>query len=290
MQSFGDRNPIAVTVFFLTVAGISMFCMNPLLLILSLIGSLLLTLAQTDKKQGISHLYMLALWLGMTFLNPLVSHNGMTVLFVMNNNPVTLEALIYGSAAATMIVSVMYWFRAYAAMMTSDRLLYLFGAVSPKFALILSMSLRYVPLFGTQVRKISQTQKALGLYKENNIIDTCRGGLRIFSVMVTWALENGIVTADSMTARGYGIGRRSRFAIFRFTRQDACLLLLSLLLAGAAAWGLAGVSFTYYPTISLSGDFCRGITGCIAYLVLTLVPLLIEGKETIKWNCLRSKI
>ena len=152
------------------------------------------------------------------------------------------------------------------------------------------MSLRYVPLFGTQVRKVSQAQKALGLYKEDNIVDTCRGGMRIFSVMVTWALENGIVTADSMTARGYGIGKRSQFAIFRFTRQDAVMLCVSLVLAAVSLWGLAAVTVTYYPTVNLSGDITRGTVGYLAYGILTVLPLLIEGKETIKWNCLRSKI
>ena len=29
-------------------------------------------------------------------MNPFVNHNGATVLFIMNDNPITLEALIYG--------------------------------------------------------------------------------------------------------------------------------------------------------------------------------------------------
>ena len=104
-----------------------------------------------------------------------------------------------------MIVSVLYWFRTLTHIMTSDKLLYLFGSVSPKLALILSMTLRYIPLFRSQIRKTQQAQKALGLYKEDSIPDNIRGGIRIFSVMVSWALENGVITADSMTARGYGL-------------------------------------------------------------------------------------
>ena len=42
--------------------------------------------------------------------------------------------------------------------------------------------------------------------------------------LLDFQLENGIITADSMTARGYGIGRRSRFSLFRWRRGDALLL------------------------------------------------------------------
>ena len=185
-----------------------------------------------------SHGYMIALFLVMTLINPLVSHNGATVLFVMNHNPVTLEALIYGAVSATMILSILYWFRSFSHIMTSDKLLYLFGRLSPKLSLVISMSLRYVPLFGQQLRKVSQSQKALGLYKEDNIVDRIRGGIRIFSVMVSWALENGIITADSMTARGYGLGKRSSFSIFTWISHDILLLALSLLLGGISLWGI----------------------------------------------------
>ena len=40
----------------------------------------------------------------MAFANPLLVHNGETVLFFMNDNPVTLEAMIYGGMSSLMIV------------------------------------------------------------------------------------------------------------------------------------------------------------------------------------------
>ena len=204
MRSFENANPLALAVYFLSVSGISMFCMNPLLLFLSLTGAVLYYFVRSGRKRMKSHLWSLGLFLVLVVLNPLVSHNGVTVLFVLNHNPVTLEAAVYGIAAAGMILAVLYWFRSFTEIMTSDKLLYLFGKFSPKLALVLSMGLRYVPLFTRQAQKIGQTQTALGLYKDDNLIDRFRGGMRIFDVLVTWGLENGIITADSMTARGYG--------------------------------------------------------------------------------------
>ena len=290
MRRFGDHNPVAVAVYYLAAAGVCMFTLEPALLVISLVGALVSLGIVGEFTRWKLHLYTLLLFCGMALINPLVSHNGVTVLFVLNHNPVTLEALLYGMAAGGMIVTVMYWFRAFTAVMTSDKLLYIFGGLSPKLALMLSMALRYVPLFAKQVRTVSQSQKALGLYKEDNIIDRMRGGMRVFSVMVTWTLENGIITADSMTARGYGIGKRSRFTIFRWTRQDVLLLLFTLLLAACTLWGIAGRNFAYYPAVTAAPMTGRALCGFIAYGLLTLLPAIITGKEALQWRILRSRI
>lgn len=290
MRMFADYNPIAVAVYFLAVAGIAMFSMDPVILAISLAGALCFYFVRNGRSGARSHLYALALFAGMALINPIVSHNGATVLFVVNHNPITLEAFVYGVAASTMIISTLYWFRSFSQIMTSDRLLYLFGAISPRLALILSMALRYVPLFGVQARRVGQAQKALGLYKEDNIVDRFRSGMRIFSVMVTWALENGIVTADSMTARGYGIGKRSRFSLFRFTLGDGVLLGLALSLAGCALLGLSGRDFEFYPVMKLSPLTARALAGYISYGILAFLPTIINVKEAVRWSCLRSSI
>ena len=290
MRSFGDHHPSAVAVYFLAVAGMAMFCMDPVILALSLLGAVACCLVHGGVRGLHGHLVTLALFAVMALINPLISHNGVTVLFVLNHNPITLEALLYGVAAAAMIVAVLYWFRTFTAIMTSDKLLCLFGALSPGLALVLSMALRYVPLFSRQTRRVSQAQKALGLYRGDSVIDTLRGKLRVFSVMITWALENGITTADSMTARGYGLGRRSRFTVFRWRWGDAALLGVSILLAALTLWGTADRTVTYYPAMTLSPVTLRALTGYVAYGLLACWPLIIQAKEAIRWRCLTSNI
>ncbi|MBE5803446.1 MAG: cobalt transport protein [Clostridiales bacterium] len=286
MRGFADRNPIAVAACLLAPAGVAMFSMDPLLLALALLGGLV-TFLLVGGKGG--HGWTLALFCFMALLNPLTYHNGATVLFVLNGNPITLQALLYGLTAAGMIVAVMYWFRCFSHIMTSDRLMYLLGGLSPRLALLLSMTLRYVPLFGTQAKKIQQSQRALGLYKDDNIVDSFRGGLRVFSVMVTWTLENGIITADSMTARGYGLGRRTHFSLFRFTRQDALLLAAALTLTALTIWGMTGRAVAYYPTFRFDPLTTRAMTGYAAYGLLTLLPAIHIGKEALTWHCFKSR-
>lgn len=290
MQGMEQYNPFVFTAYILMTAGISMFCMNPFILLFSIFGAVLFYLIRNGRKNGKQHGYWLLFFLILAFINPLVSHNGVTVLFVMNQNPVTLEALIYGIVAATMILSVVYWFRSYTEIMTSDRLLYVFGFLSPKLALVLSMSLRYVSLFSEQAKKVNQTQKALGLYKEDNIVDTMKGKLRVFSILLTWALENGIITADSMQARGYGKGKRSRFTKFQMRKQDVVFLLLSVLLFAGCIFGIREVEVQYYPAMRIGKATARAVTGYVAYALLACLPAMIEIKEKIKWKYLESKM
>ncbi len=290
MRRFADHHPAAVAACLLCAAGVCMFMLEPVILALSAVGAVCTLCVTGEGRNWRAHLGTLLLFGAMAIINPLVSHRGVTVLFVLNHNPVTLEALIYGLLSGGMIAAVMSWFRAFTAVMTSDRLLYLFGSLSPKLTLMLSMALRYVPLFADQARRVQKSQTALGLYREDNLIDRAKGGMRIFSVMVTWTLENGIVTADSMTARGYGTGRRTRFSLFRWTQGDIALLTASLLLTVLTCWGLQGHTFACYPAITLTPATWRTLIGYTAYGLLTLLPALITGKEALKWQCLRSKI
>lgn len=290
MGTLDNMNPAAAAVYFLLTAGVAMFSMNPVVLVLSLAGSLIYFFAAHNHGNASGHLYSLLLFMIMAVINPLVNHNGATVLFVMNNNPVTLEALVYGIAASAMIISVIYWFRSFTAVMTSDKLLYIFGRLSPKLALIISMALRFVPVFGRQIKKTEQTQKAMGIYKEDNIADTYRGKTNIFSIIITWGLENGIITADSMTARGYGCGRRSGFSVFGWRKSDTLFLAAAAILFSVTVYGLYNASFSYYPYIQLSSPDIPAIGGYAAYGILVILPSVLEAKEALRWKYLKSKI
>ena len=290
MRSFEDLNPIAVSVYFLFVTFISMFTMDIFLIVISLFGALTYFFSRNGLSNPKAHLFPLILFVITALLNPFISHNGATVLFVLNNNPVTFESFLYGLSMAIMLTGVLYWFKLFSDIMTSDKLIYVFGALSPKIALMLSLSLRYVPYFTTQIKKVKAAQTALGLYKDDNIIDRIKGSVRIFSVMVTWVLENGIITADSMTARGYGIGKRSRFSIFSWKPWDVLLLILSCAFAFVSLLCLRNASFSYYPYFELPVLNAVTVTGYLFYLALSLLPTIIHAKEAAKWRFLRSKI
>lgn len=290
MRAFEDINPIVILMYYLMVILIVMFAENPVIFLIALVGALTFYLSRNGMKNGRTHLYSLIMFCVMALINPLVSHNGVTVLFVMNDNPVTLEAIVYGVCASTMIISVLYWCYSFSQIMTSDKLLYIFGAFSPKLALMISMALRYVPLFNTQSKKVNQAQKAMGLYKEDNIVDSFKGGVRVFSIMVTWALENGIITADSMAYRGYGSGRRTHFSKFGFKMWDVMFMLVSIVLCAVTVFGIRNAEFVFYPAIILPKVSFEIVMGYVAYGLLIFLPAIIQVKEALKWKYLKSKI
>lgn len=291
MNVLSDVNPIAAFLWLMMTAGIAMFCLNPIILILSVLGGMFYFFIRNPDSGLKAQLPYLLLFALSALLNPLFSHNGATVLFVLNHNPITLEALFYGLVLGGMILSVLYWFRSFQQIMTSDKLLYVFGSALPKLTLILSIALRYIPLLKKQTRRIRDAQKALGLFKDENVIDRLRGEMRIFSVLVTWALENGIITADSMTARGYGIGRRTRFALFRFQLRDAILCGICLLLGGVciAAIATGSLNCSFYPRFVLPRPDVLGICAYIAFALLAFFPGLLEVEENIRWKSLKLK-
>ena len=149
MRSLGELHPLSVFCYFAGVMSVSMLSLHPALIILSLLGCLTLLLLHNQVKAR-TLAASLGLFTALTLLNPLFYHDGITVLFVINDRPFTLEALLYGAAAAGMILSMVGWFRLLSRALTSDRLLYLLCRLSPRLALMVSMALRFVPAFARQ--------------------------------------------------------------------------------------------------------------------------------------------
>jgi len=292
MKTLEEQNPLVMLFYFLFAAGIPMFSGSPSVHALSLLGAVLYFCLIAGEGEGKNHLFSFLLFLLMALLNPLFNHNGVTVLFVLNDNPVTLEALLYGVNSAAMVVSVLYWFRSFTKLFTDDRLLYLFGNLSPKLACMLSLILRSIPLFKKQTESVKRVQRSLGLYREENAWDDLKGSLSVFSILVTWGLENGIITADSMSARGYGTGRRTFFSRFRFRRSDGILSVLLLLLGGVTCFGaLSGaLDFGFYPAIKAPARSEVNALSLGAYAVLTLLPSVMETGDRLKWKFLQSEI
>ena len=297
MRTFDKYHPVTLFVYFLPVLGITMFFNHPVFLLLAFLGAVSITVLLDYKRFFRDSTFFLTFFIIAVVVNPLMNHNGKTLLFFVNGNAITFEAVWYGCTMAVMLVAVLYWFRLFTDLMTSDRLLYLFGGITPKLSLVLSMALRYIPLFRVQIHKINQTQRAMGLYSKDNYISNVKGTLRVFSIMITWSLENAIDTADSMHARGYREKHwnkhpRTRYHTNRFRKPDIFLLTVSLLLTVVTLAGilLGAADYEYYPvTTDISLSLLSVIT-YTAYGILVFLPVIIKVKENLQWIYYKSKI
>lgn len=215
----------------------------------------------------------------MAIINPMISHNGQLVLLYINGNALTVEAIMYGIAIATMIVAIMLWFSCYNVVMTSDKFIYLFGKVSPALSLTLSISLRLVPRFKHQLTQIVQAQKGIGMdYTAGSLWHRIKCIVRILSILITWALDNAIDTTDSMKARGYGVKKRTAFSLFIFERRDGYVLaiIILLFLSNLAASFIGTTTFYFYPTFGAIKWDIVSILFYSSYFILLSIPLAIE--------------
>ncbi len=295
MSEFKSYHPIVNFTYFVFVIGFSCFFMNPICLFISLVSGFLYSVMLKGVKAIRNNLiYMIPMLVFMALINPAFNHEGITILaYLPSGNPLTLESIIYGLCTAVMIVSVICHFSCYNEIMTSDKFIYLFGRIIPGLSLIISMTLRFVPKFASQLKVVINAQKCMGRdISSGSIIKRANIGLNILSIMVTWSLENAIDTADSMKGRGYGMPGRTAFSIFKFDKRDRKALVWILFLGGYTLIGnlMGEMTFNFFPRVKMADVSLYGISVFTAYLLLCICPVIIELWEVRKWNALKSKI
>ncbi|AIQ22101.1 energy-coupling factor transporter transmembrane component T [Paenibacillus sp. FSL H7-0737] len=293
-DSFSTFHPFVNFLYFVVVLLFSMVFMHPIFQVIALISAVVYSFMLKGKKAvRFNLLYMVPFLLFMAIMNPVFNHQGVTILFYLNNgNPITEESILYGVAAACMFVTVIIWFSCYNVVMTSDKFIYIFGKILPALSLIFSMVLRFVPRYLAQIKVISNAQKCIGRdVTQGNLLARARNGITILSIMTTWALENAIETADSMKSRGYGLPGRTSFSIFRLDARDKVALLIMTGLIAMVAIGAAMGENTmrYYPSIKASAITPFSILVYIAYFALCMIPVLINMVEAMKWKSIESK-
>ncbi|MBQ2897004.1 MAG: energy-coupling factor transporter transmembrane protein EcfT [Clostridia bacterium] len=289
MSEFKNFHPLVNFIYFIFVIGFSCLFMHPVCLLISLLCSFAYSVMLKGKKAIKNNLiYMLPMIITMALINPAFNHEGVTILFYLpNDNPVTLESIVYGLAAAVMIVSVICWFSCYNEIMTSDKFICLFGKIIPGVSLVISMTLRFVPRFSAQLKVVTNAQRCMGKDISNgSIIKRAKSGLNILSIMTTWSLENAIETADSMKSRGYGIPGRTHFSIFTFDKRDKKALLAILMSGLYTLVGnlCSGMYFRYFPAIKPAEISLFSISVFAAYLLVCIYPIIIELWGVRKWK------
>ncbi len=287
--SFFDYHPLVNLAYFLLVLLFSMFLMQPVCLAISFFCAAAYGAWLNGRRAlRLGLLYVLPLLLLTMVLSPLFSHEGATILaYFPSGNPLTLESVVYGIASAFLLGSLLQWFSCLNAVMTADKLVYLFGRLIPALSMLLSMALRFVPRFGAQWRAVAAAQRCLGRdISQGSLWKRARCGIKIFSIVVSWALESAVETADSMKSRGYGLPGRTAFSIYRFSERDGLALAFLLgcgvyVLAGQLSGGLA---WRYYPTVqgTLGGLYTGSIY--LTYFALCVMPLALDLAWARRWR------
>lgn len=286
---FSDYHPFINLIYFTFVISLSLVLTHPLAQGISLVCAIIYAVSINGKKSLMFLLkYCLPMILLTAFINPAFNHEGATtLLFFPNGNPLTLESILYGFSAGVMIITTLLWFSSFNRVMTTDKFIYLFGKVIPALSLILSMSLRFVPKFKSQMQTVTEAQRSMGRDVSNgSLFERTKTAIHIFSIMITWSLENAIETADSMKSRGYGLRGRTAFSVYRFDERDkytlAWLSFCGLFIIAGAI--LSAFGFRYFPDIRYAAFDMTTIPFYCVYSALCITPVILNLKEERKWK------
>lgn len=231
--------------------------------------------------------YIAVMFVIIALINPIFNHNGVTILFYMGDDPVTLEASLFGLSSGGMLACIFVWFACYNAIMTNEKFLHLFGKALPTIGLMLTMIMRLVSVTRYKIRRIRNAQTAMGLSARTGTWrQRVAHGVRISSILMSWTMEDSIETAEAMNARGYGSAKRTSFTEYRWQTHDIAAGLVIAALVGVCVYMMIVpfAVFLYYPTVSGELFSAAAVIGYAVYELLLCFPLLLELKETIRWK------
>ena len=279
-MGFERCHPAVNLLYFTAVLTETVIFQHPAFLMISYLCAFLYSVKRNGKCALVFNLCLLPLIGGFSIYYSSYTHFGVTVLWqnTIGNN-ITLESLVYGLVLGVSAAGVCMWFSCVYSVFTTDKVIYLFGCISPKLSLFLSIILRMVPRVKKEVRKMNIARSGIGRgIRHGNLLQRQIHSIRILSMLITWLIEALSTASESMRSRGSCLKGRKAFSIYRFDNRDRAYVIVMFLcttLSGMAR--LLGVTDAIYdPHIRISFSCDDSLVFCIGYFILCSMPLLLE--------------
>lgn len=276
-DEFEIYHPIVNLIYFASVIVLCMVNLHPYVQFMGLAGSFSYLLYLRGRSAFKPLLFSFITAMGAAAFNILFNHRGATILaYFRNGNPLTLESVTHGFALGSSLACILLWFACFNVVFTSDRLICLTGRISPTLSVLITITLRFVPLYLSRLRRAATDRR---LFYGSGL----RCGLKTIETVSVQVLESAIETADVMRGRGLGLKGRTAFSPFKFRLRDVIALAFIVLLAVLAF--LLAPKAEYLPVYTSENI---APTGAFTAAVLVLLPTglnLIYGE--IKWRHLK---
>lgn len=279
-MGFSACHPAINLIYFTCVIAVTLSIAHPVFLAISLLCAFAYTVKLNGGKGAVFSLILLPCAAAFALYYSSYHHFGVTVLrqnFVENN--ITLESLVYGLVLGLMAAGAAIWFSCVHAVFTTDKVVYLFGRVSPRCSLFLAILLRMVPRIKQQARRLNTAQQGIGMaVNQGNVWQRLRHGVRILSMLITWSIDMLTNASESMRSRGSSLRGRTAFSIYRFDNRDRayvvtlffCMILLMMALLLRLGYASYAPVIQITPATPLSLLFYGG------YAALCLMPLALD--------------
>jgi len=284
---FRDVHPVVQMIYFLVSLVAIMIFTHPLILFLFIVGLTIYLVSIKGVRQYFNDIkFFIFLSLIVVLINPLFNQRGRNVLFEWNNKVITLEALVYGTIMAGMLLSIILLFQIFDKTVDSHKFIYVFSKFAPKSAFLSNMALRYIPLMKSRFDSLIEIKAKSKEYKKFR--DKIKIWSKVISTLLTWSFEEAITTADSMKSRGYGLKERSNYRVFKWRNKDyLALIIVSIILISLFIYKFSGVlAFEIYPALSNIKTNTFSVLAYLLVFILAVLPYLYDEGEKIKWRSL----
>ena len=292
-MGFEACHPAVNFIFFASVIYGAVTFKHPVFLLIAYLCAFAYSVKRCGKRAVILNLCLLPLILAFALYYSSYHHFGVTVLrknFI--NNDITLESIVYGLVIGLRFATLCMWLEAMFRVVSSDKVVYLFGKVSPLLSLFLTILLRLIPRIGQEARRINLAQKGIGRgSNQGNIFRRVVNCLRIFSMLITWMISALALESDSMRSRGSLLQGRTAFSIYRFDNRDRAFVIALFSCITMTAMGvILGASKMWYnPRIIWRPLNGIGIVTAIGYLALCFMPMALELWTEYRFHAARKR-
>ena len=279
-MGFEACHPAVNLIYFAAVIFGMLSFQHPVFLVISFLCAFAYSLKRNKGKALIFNLCLLPCIIAFALYYASFHHFGKTVLWQNHiGNNMTLESFVYGNVLGLQVAGLLIWMSCVYSVFSSDKVVYLFGRVSPRLSLFLAILLRMVPRIKGEAQRINTARKGLGKgIDQGNLWQRVKNGIRIFSMLISWTIGSLATMSDSMRSRGSSLRGRTAFSIYRFDNRDrayvlalfACLTLTAM----AVIQGLTDMA--YSPLMIWEPIAATNWILCIGYVALCLMPLVLD--------------
>lgn len=279
-MGFEKCHPAVNFIYFAGVIAGTIAFQHPVFLVISFLCAFAYSIKRNGWKALVFNLVLLPLIVAFALYYSSYHHFGITVLEQnMIGNNMTLESLVYGFVLGAAVAGALMWFSCVFSVFTTDKVVYLFGKVSPRLSLFLAIVLRMIPRIKKEAKKINTAQKGIGRgVSQGNFFQRLKNCIRIFSMLITWTIESLTTASESMRSRGSSLRGRKAFSIYRFDDRDRAYVvgMFLCLTLTAMAVILRQTNIFYDPKIIMTPITAMSFLFYAGYGAFCLMPLGLE--------------
>ena len=277
---FDSYHPMINLIYFVTAIVCAVNFDHPVYLAISFLCAFAYSIKLNGKRSLIFNLCLIPLIGAYAAWYSYYNHFGITNLR-MNfiGNQITLEAVTVGIVRGTKIAAVLMIFSCIFAVVSADKVVYLFGRISPRLSLYLSILLRFVPRVKQRGRRIELSRRGIGKgCFQGNPLQSLLHMCSFLSILITWTLEDFMDSAASMKCRGYSLRGRTAFSIYRFDNRDRSFVIaiFACITATLMAVAFNQTSIQYNPMIMMNRVTGMSVVFYAVYAVLLLLPMGLQ--------------